>query len=49
VNSLHNELFSFLEEFSCKDSDSSGSITNFVILCLGDVDKNLGCWIVDPD
>ena len=49
VNFLVDELLGFLEEFSGHDSDGGGTITDFFVLGLGDVDQNFGGRVVNPD
>ena len=49
VNFLVYKLLSLLEELSGQYSDSSGTITDLFVLGHGDIDKNLGGWVVDID
>ena len=46
---MFDELVGFSEEFTGKDGDGSGTITDFLILSLGDVDQDLGGGVVDVD
>jgi len=45
---LH-KLFGFSEQLSSKDSDSGGSISNFFVLGLGNIDEDFSCGVVDED
>jgi hypothetical protein len=47
MNVVLNEFISSLEELSGQDDDRGGTITDFSILDLGELDKNFGSWMCD--
>ncbi len=47
VDFLLNELFGDTEEFSSENNNRRGTVSDFLILNLGDVDENLCCWVAD--
>lgn len=50
VNFLNSdELFRFTQEFGSKDTDRGGTVSDFIILNFGDVDKDFGGGIVKVD
>jgi len=49
VDFLVDELFSLLEELSSHDGDGGGTISDLLVLSLGDVDQNFGGRVINPD
>mmetsp|Transcript_35657 Transcript_35657/g.70928 ORF Transcript_35657/g.70928 Transcript_35657/m.70928 type:complete len:377 (+) Transcript_35657:433-1563(+) len=49
VHPLLDELLGVPQQLCCQHHDGSSPIAAFVILCLRDVDQDLGRGIVDPD
>ena len=49
VNSLMNELLALSQKLSGKDSDGSSSITDLLILGLGDIDQDFSGRVVNVD
>jgi hypothetical protein len=47
MNLSLDKLISFSQEFTSKDSDGGGTITNFFILSSGNINQNFSCWIVN--
>jgi hypothetical protein len=49
VNFVLNKLLGFTEELTSKDGHSGSSVTDFLVLSLGDVDENSCCGVVNVD
>jgi hypothetical protein len=47
VDLLVNELFSFSKEFTSEYCYSGGSVTDFLVLSLGNVNENFGGRVVN--
>jgi len=47
MDALQHELFSLTEEFTGKNRDGGGAITDFFVLGAGNVDQYLSGWVVD--
>lgn len=47
MNAILNEFISSLEELSSQDDYRGGTISDFSILDLGELDKNFGSWMSD--
>lgn len=44
---LRDEFFGLTQELSCKNCDGCGAVANLLVLCFGNVDEDLGCWVVN--
>jgi len=49
VNSGINQFFGLSKKLSGKHSNCGRSITDLFILSLGNVNEDLGCWVVNKD
>jgi hypothetical protein len=49
VDFLIQETLDDGEDFTSKDDNRGGSITDFLILCSGELDHTLGGWMLDID
>jgi hypothetical protein len=49
VNLGEDKLFSFSKQLSGKYCDGGGTISDFLILSLGDINQNLGCGVINKD
>ncbi len=47
MHSLVDELLSLSQQLTCQDSNSGGSISDFLILSFRDFDKNFSSRVVD--
>lgn len=42
-----DEFFPLAKKFSREDGDGRGAVSDFFVLGLGDIDEDLGGWVVD--
>jgi hypothetical protein len=47
VHAFLDELLALVEQLASEEDDTSGAVTNFIVLRLGDINESLGSGVND--
>jgi hypothetical protein len=49
VHALFNELLALLKQLASEEHHTGGSISDFIVLSLGNVDQSFSSWVHDVE